>query len=242
MEKQNKIHQLPFEFSHPRYLGREDFIKSPCNAEATDMIEAWPEWTQFGLCIYGPEHCGKTHLAHIFSETVSLKRNRPFPVPQIEAEALNIGIIQDLFDYDNCLIVENLQTDIDEEAMFHLFNTYRNQGGNILFTSILPPARLKFKLPDLASRMNMLPAIGIKEPDDELLSALIVKLFTDRQITVSLDVVHYILMNMQRSFGYIHRLVKEIDNISMSYKRAISIPIVKEAMMSLQDNSQGELF
>ena len=242
MEKENKIHQLPFEFSHPRYLGRDDFIKSPCNAEALEMIEQWPNWPQFALCIYGPEHCGKTHLAHIFSEVVSQKRNRPFPVPQIEAEAINNGIVRHLFDYDSCLIVENLQADIDEEAIFHLFNTYRNQGGCILFTSLLPPARIGFNLPDLASRLNMLPAIGISEPDDDLLSALIIKLFGDRQITVPLEVVHYILMNAQRSFAYINRLVEEIDNISMSYKRAISIPIVKDAMQTLQNIRQGELF
>ena len=101
---------------------------------------------------------------------------------------------------------------------------------------------MNFRLPDLQSRLNMLPAIGISEPDDELLSALIIKLFMDRQITVSLDVVNYILVNMQRSFTYVHRLVKEIDDISLSYKRAVSIPIVKEAMAAIGQNRQGELF
>ena len=236
------IHQLPFEFSHPRYMKRSDFIKSPCNAEALEMIELWPHWQQFGMCIYGSEHCGKTHLAHIFSEIVSQKRNSPFPVPLIEASEVTSEIIADLFAYDQCLIVENLNNEIDERAFFHLINTYRDNNGFILFTSVLPPARIKYSLPDLASRLNMLPAIGICEPDDELLSALIIKLFMDRQITISKEIMNYILMNMQRSFCYAHRLVEEIDNISMSYKRAISIPIVKEAFNALQQQNQHDLF
>ena len=242
MTIKSNIHQLPFEFSHPRYMERSDFIKSPCNAEALDMIELWPDWPQFGMCIYGPEHCGKTHLAHIFSEVVSQKRNTPFPVPLIEASEVTSEIIPDLFAYDRCLIVENLNNEIDEKAFFHLINTYRDNHGFILFTSVLPPARIKYSLPDLASRLNMLPAIGISEPDDELLSALIIKLFMDRQITISKEVINYILVNMQRSFCYAHRLVEEIDNISMSYKRAVSIPIVKEAFIALRQHTQQDLF
>lgn len=64
----------------------------------------------------------------------------------------------------------------------------------------------------------------------------------DRQITVSLDIVNYILVNMQRSFAYAEKLVNEIDNISLAYKRAVSVAIVKEAIAALNNNPQGELF
>ena len=88
----------------------------------------------------------------------------------------------------------------------------------------------------------MIPAIAISKPDDELLSSLIMKLFMDRQIAVSDEVINYMVINMQRSFSYAHKLVEEIDNISLSYKRAISVPIVKEAIEALKINRQGELF
>ena len=64
----------------------------------------------------------------------------------------------------------------------------------------------------------------------------------DRQITVSLDIIRYILVNMQRSFAYAEKLVNEIDNISLAYKRAVSVAIVKEAIAALNNNPQGELF
>lgn len=242
METNANIHQLPFDFAHRPYMGREDFIKAPCNAEALNMTELWPQWPVFALCIYGPARCGKTHLAHIFAQTVALRTNYPYPIPQMEAKDIDFDIPPLLFERHPCLIVENLSENIDEEAMFHLFNLYRNQNGFILFTAEQAPARMCFKLPDLQSRLKMIPAVGIGEPDDELLSALIIKLFMDRQIIVSREVVGYILVNMQRSFTYAHRLVEEIDAISLSYQRAVSIPIVKEAINSLRQNRQGELF
>lgn len=242
MEKKTSIHQLPLEFAHRPFLGREDFIKSSCNAEALEMVELWPQWPAFGLCIYGPENCGKTHLTHIFEENVAIKTNNPYHLPRLEACDINLEIIHQLYDQNKCLIIENLCSEIDEEAMFHLFNLYRDQGGYILFTSNSAPARIPFKLPDLSSRLKMIPAIGISEPDDELLSALIIKLFMDRQITVSREIINYILVNMHRSFSYAHKLVEEIDNISLSYKRAVSIPIIKEALNNLSHNRQGELF
>ena len=129
------------------------------------------------------------------------------------------------------------------EAMFHLYNLYRNEGGNILFTSEIAPARLNLPLADLQSRLNTIPAIEIKAPDDYLLSCLVVKLFSDRQININPELVNYIVNNMQRSFSYARNLVEEIDRISLSRKRAVSVPIIKEAMAVL-DNSklQGELF
>ena len=242
MTNKSNIHQLPFNFAHHPFMSVEDFIVAPCNIEAFKMIELWPDWPAFGLCIYGPKHCGKTHLANIFAQNVSVKTNFPYSIPYLNASDIKMDIATELFEFNKCLIIENLSEDINEEALFHLFNWYRNQGGNILFTSHTPPARLNIKLPDLLSRLRMLPSIAISEPDDELLSSLIIKLFTDRQILVSPEVVSYILVNMQRSFDYAHKLVAEIDNISLSYKRAVSIPIVKEAIQSLAQKRQRELF
>ena len=173
---------------------------------------------------------------------MSVLTHYPYQIPRIEAGIITLELPPLLFERHRCLVVENLNEEINEEAMFHLYNLYRNEGGSILFTSRRAPARLDIRLPDQRSRLNIIPSIEISEPDDELLSALIIKLFMDRQITVSLDIVNYILVNMQRSFAYAEKLVNEIDNISLAYKRAVSVAIVKEAIAALNNNPQGELF
>ena len=234
--------QLPLELPHRPALGKEDFLISPCNEEAVKLIDSWPDWSFFAACIYGSEGCGKTHLANVFSNRVSLLTNYPYKIPCIKASNLKLEQIRDLFHQNPCLIVEDLNQNINQEAMFHLYNLYRDEGGNILFTSRIAPARLNFPLKDLQSRLNIIPSVEIKSPDDELLSSLLIKLFMDRQITVSPEVISYLLNNMQRSFSYAKKIVAEIDMISLSRKRAVSIPLVKDAIADLADNSQGELF
>ncbi len=234
--------QLPFAFYHRPDFGRDDFMTAACNFEAFRLIDSWPIWTYFAACIYGPEGCGKSHLANIFSDKISLLEHYPYKIPQIKASDLTLDMPRQLLDTHQCLIVEDLNSHINQEAMFNLYNMYRDEGGCILFTSTEAPARINFSLPDLRSRMNIVPSVEIKEPDDGLLSALLVKLFMDRQITITPELINYILANMQRSFAYARKLVAEIDNVSLARKRAISIPIIKEAISNLENDTQGELF
>ena len=235
--------QLTLDFPHRPSLGREDFLVSPCNQEAVALIEQWPNWQYFALCICGPSGCGKTHLANVFANNVANLTHFPYKIPFIRAEQLNRDKIHNLYEENKCLVIENLENLQDEESLFHLYNMYRDEGGNILFTSTEAPARLNFKLADLRTRMNIVPVTEIKTPDDELLSALLVKLFVDRQIMPSPELINYILANMERTFAYARQLVQEIDNISLIRKRAVSISIIKEAITSPQEKPiQGFLF
>lgn len=234
--------QLALDFPHRPSLGREDFLIAPCNQEAAAMVESWPNWPYFAVCIYGPEGSGKSHLANVFANNVANITNFPYKIPFIKASDITMENIRSLFEYNPCLVVEELNENINQEALFHLYNLYRDEGGNILFTSDRAPARLSFSLPDLRSRMNIVPAVEIKEPDDDILSALLVKLFMDRQITPTPEVINYAVTNMQRSFAYARKLVAEVDNISLSKKRAVTVAIVKEALNILEDDHQGDLF
>ena len=241
MNNTNLTGQLPLEFIPEPYLGKEDFMVAACNHEAFALVDSWPAWPFFAICIYGPEGCGKTHLATMFAHNVANLANWPYKVPVVHAKDIRFETLQ-LFEKCSCLIVEELSENVDNEALFHLYNHYRNEGGYILFTAAQAPARTRFTLPDLQSRMNIVPSVAISEPDDEMLSALILKLFTDRQIIIAPEIINYILLNMQRSFAYARNLVAEIDNISLARKRAVSLSIVKEAFSVLNDNHQGDLF
>lgn len=237
-----KAQQIPLEFDVKPYYGREDFMVATSNVEAVRVVDEWPQWSNFAICIYGHEGSGKTHIAHMFIENVYKKTNALHKISVVKAMDVNMNNIERFFDEHNCLVVEDLDENIDNEAMFHLYNLYKNEGGFILFTSKEPPARMKFGLADLQSRLNSIPAIELKEPSSDLLSMVVVKLFADRQLVVSPEVVSYIINNARRSFAYVKRLVAEIDRVSIARKRAVTIPVVKEAMEYLDDDKQEELF
>jgi len=238
----NDAKQVPFIFEPKVLYLKQDFMVSACNERALKIIEAWPNWPFFALSLYGPKGSGKTHLAHIFAQNISLKQGKPIDVKMVQAVDLKTKKIPTLYKQSPCLVVENVSNSIDEEALFHLYNFYQNEGGYILFTSNLPLARLNFHLPDLKSRLKMVPSVAILEPDDDMLEALIVKLFTDRQIVISAETLNYILQNMERSFAYALKLVERCDELSLSLKRAVSVPIVKKAIAQLSHNVQQELF
>ena len=236
------IKQTAFDFKpSPAYL-KEDFMASECNVRALNAIELFPNWPFFALSIYGPKGCGKTHLAHIFKQKVLSNIGKPTAFEMIDAKEVKMRKVPYLHKNFNYLVVENMRSGMDEEAFFHLFNLYQNEGGYLLLTSEIPLSRLPLKLADLKSRLKMVPSVAILEPSEDMLEALIVKLFTDRQIVVSLDVLNYILQNMERSFSYALKLVECIDEISLSLKRAVTIPIVKKAMQQIAHHEQQELF
>lgn len=240
--KNTNINQLALDFPHRPSLGRDDFMVASCNREAVTLVDSWPDWPYFAVCIYGPEGCGKSHLANVFANKVANLTHYPYRIPFLNASAVTMENFRTLFAEHNCLVIEELNEHINEEALFHLYNLYRDEGGNILFTGEIAPARLNLKLPDLRSRLNIVPAVEIKEPDDEILSALLVKLFADRQIIPSPELITYLLNNMQRSYAFARKLVAEIDNTSLSRKRAVSVTIAREAIEALCDTSQGDLF
>ena len=84
-----KIRQFPLKFKPRTDFGRDDFMAADCNIEALNMVERWPDWPFFAIVLYGPEGCGKSHLAHVFAEHVAACCEPPIPVQIIQATAVN---------------------------------------------------------------------------------------------------------------------------------------------------------
>lgn len=85
-------------------------------------------------------------------------------------------------------------------------------------------------LPDLRSRLSSVPAVAVGEPDDALFMAVLVKLFSDRQLQVGEDVIRYMTTRMERSFDAARRAVKSIDSAALAARRGITVPLVRETL------------
>lgn len=238
----DKTGQYKIKFSPRNDLSEEDFMVTSCNENAYKAIKMWPYWQHFALSIYGPESCGKSHLAHMWTDRIQQSLPRPIQIPIIDAHSLNMKNVNKIANEHNYLVIEDMDANINEEAFFHLYNFYNGPERYILFTSELPLSKIPLKLPDLRSRLNIIPNIEIEQPNDEMLTALIAKLFNDRQIIITQEMLDYILKHTERSFSFVTKLVEEIDDISWTYGRAVSIPIIKEALNNLTKNQQLELF
>ena len=195
-------------------FGRADFCVSACNAEAVSWIDRWPDWPFHCLLIYGDSGCGKTHLGRIFSDF------------HIEAADLSAA---DFETFPQKVVVENVNAQTDETALFHLYNFALESGRSLILTARKVPV---FQLADLQSRMQAMLKVQIKAPDDELLFALLMKGFSERHILVSADVLEYIVKNTERSFAAIQSFLEAADQLSLEQKRKITVPVVKQILSS----------
>lgn len=200
--------QLPFDLGQRAAFARDDFWVSACNADAVAWLDKWPTWEALALVLHGPAGCGKTHLGHVIEHKAHSK----------------ITIIDDAD--QKCGDIKR------EEEMFHLFNRAKDTGSHILLTGKLPPKDWNFTLPDLKSRVLACPAVAVGLPDDQLMVVVLSKLFSDRQIFVSQDVITFILSRVERSFLALGQLASDIDRKAMSEKRAITVPLVRDLMQS----------
>ncbi|MFC1673479.1 DNA replication protein [Pseudomonadota bacterium] len=220
--------QIPFDFDHRPALGGEDFLVAASNADAVAWVERWQTWAHTVLVVTGPEGAGKTHLAHVFQNVSGAEVLTP------EALARD-GADQALADH-KALVLEDAEGFLDfglEEELLHLYNLAREGDVKLLMTAVNPPARWVIGLKDLSSRLNTAQLAEIKTPDDALLTALVVKQFNDRQLSVDQDVLAYMLSRMDRSFAGVRDLVQAIDEAALAEKRAITKPLVRRVLEDL---------
>lgn len=127
-------------------------------------------------------------------------------------------------------VVDDADRGIDERALFHLYNGLFERRGHLLLTGGLPPARWSVVLPDLRSRLNAVPVVEIGPPDDALLEAVLVKLFADRQLRVSAEVIGFLSLRLERSLAAAAEAVAFLDAAALEARRNITVPFAREAL------------
>ncbi|HCP00422.1 MAG: DNA replication protein [Alphaproteobacteria bacterium] len=218
--------QLVLDLGHRTARGRADFLVSHSNSEAVEWIDRWPKWPASAFAIWGPAASGKTHLAHVWCELSGGVLIKPEDVLRVDAPKLRAR--KEFLCVDD---VDRLTGDRDgEEALLHLYNYVLETNGALLFVATEAPARWPMQLADLASRMKALTGVGISAPDDDLLVALMMKQFHDRQLRVGEDVVFYLLARMERSFAAVADIVAAIDAAALECHREITVPLAREIL------------
>lgn len=217
--------QFALPLDHRPAHGRADFLVGDCNRAAVALIDRWPDWPGPVAAIFGPPGCGKSHLADVWAAASGAR--------MLDIGALDPDTLADTIGDTPAVViddVDNLAGPAAEQALFHLINLTRQESRYLLLTARQSPARLSPALPDLASRLRAVPAVEIRPPDDDLLGGLMVKLFADRQLTVSPELVGYLLNRIDRSFEDVRRTVSLLDERALARKRPITIPLARELL------------
>jgi len=218
--------QLALALDHGESFARDDFLEGPSNEAALALITRWPDWPANAVAVIGPEGAGKSHLAAIWAAETGARFVAARALEEVDLPAaLATG----------ALVIEDLvQGRFDERALFHLINLAREQQAFLLMTARSAPGGFELGLRDLASRLRAVPVVTLERPDDALLRAVLVKLLTDRQLTVDENLVGYVVQRIERSFAGARAAVIRLDHEALRPQRPLTRALAAEVLRERQ--------
>jgi len=215
------LNQQILKFDHEQNFKDQDFYVSNSNKHSFSLLNSWPKWDRNFINLIGENFSGKSHLINIF-----LEKNKGI---KINSEDISNDFLLKIKIYEN-IIVEDLNEKINENLLFSLINTIDQDNKYLIVTSTIPIVDFKFKLNDLNSRSNNFILSQIEKPGDDLIYAIILKNFSDRQISVDQKLIEFIIKRIDRTYGKISDFIYKIDEISLKRKKPIDFKIIKEVL------------
>ena len=217
----SELNQLLLDFDYKTNFNEHDFYLSKSNSNAFNLINRWPDWNKKILNISGEKFSGKSHLANIFK-----LKSKAF---LIKGNKIDNSIFKSI-KFHESIIIDDFEECNEEEILYSIFNLIDQDSKYLLINSLKPINEIKYKLPDLTSRSkNCLYAL-IENPDDELLFAIILKNFSDRQIKIEKKIINFIISRIDRSYRKIDEFIYKIDELSLKKKKPINLKTIKEIL------------
>lgn len=214
--------QEVFNFHKFPSLNWNDFIESNTNRDAILYLSRWPNWEERGGIIFGDHGVGKTHLASLWAQSANavyvLKDSFLYPA-------------RDLFDYNCNFVFDNVDSQIileNENWMFDFLNISRELKRDFLILSNDSPYKWNLKLKDLRSRINILPIVEIKNPNEDLLFKIAKKISKDLEISLSDDALKYLLSIVSRDVKSISYNLQVLDKLSLRLQKPLSMAFLKK--------------
>ena len=217
----NKLNQKLLQFELEQNFAYDDFFVSKCNYFAFNLIESWPRWEKNILNIHGEKFSGKSHLSEIFK-----KKNKAIIIKNHE---INDDFFKKIRFHEN-IILDNLDYVSNENILYSIFNFSEQYNKYLIINSNKPINDIEFSLPDLKSRLKNCIYAKIDKPDDDMIFALVLKHFSDRQIKIEKKIIEYITKRIERSYGKILDFIYKVDQFSLINKKPIDYKSIKKIL------------
>ena len=217
----SKLNQALLNFKLEQNFAYDDFFVSKCNHYAFSLIESWPKWEKNILNICGEKFSGKSHLSEIFK-----RKNKAII---IKTEEINENFFNKIRFHQN-IILDNLEYVSNEKILYSIFNFSEQFNKYLIINSVKPINLINFSLPDLKSRIKNCIFAKIEKPDDDMIFALVLKHFSDRQIKIEKKIIEYITKRIERSYGKILDFIYKVDQFSLVNKKPIDYKSIKNIL------------
>jgi DnaA family protein len=197
------MQQIPLPISPPLEARFDNFVAGP-NAEALARVRELASHDSRERIVYlwGASGCGRTHLL------------------RAAAHANPSLVVAD--------DVDTLDAD-GEQALFVAINEAREGGPGVLAAGPKPPAQLSLRA-DLRTRLAWGLVYELHPVGDEDKARHLKSLAGARGLQLSDDIVRYLLTRLPRDLASLQSVLEVIDRHSLIRQRALTLPLVKEAL------------
>ncbi|MDL2200795.1 DnaA regulatory inactivator Hda [Halopseudomonas aestusnigri] len=188
---------------------------------------------EFCLFLWGTEGTGRTHLLQAACHALADEGGLAMYLPLDELADEGPLLLEGMESVD-LLCLDKLEAVVGrpdwEEALFHLYNRLREQGGRLLVAAAAAPRALGLKLPDLESRLGWGLVFQLQPLDDEGKQEVLKLRAAQRGLQLGDDVARYILSRGARGMGELFAALETLDQASLRDQHRLTIPFVKREM------------
>lgn len=197
------MQQIPLGISPPIEASFANFVAGP-NGEALARVCELAAGNARERIVYlwGAPGCGRTHLLR------AAARANPSLVVADDVDRLDAA---------------------GEQALFVAINEARDRGAGVLAAGSKPPAQLALR-PDLRTRLAWGLVYELRPVGDEDKARHLKSLAEARGLQLSDDILRYLLTRLPRDLASLQQILEVLDRHSLMRQRALTLPLVKEAL------------
>lgn len=197
-----------------------NFLTGP-NGEVVTTLRAMntpaqPFSGEHVIYLWGEAGVGKSHLLQAWSTLAQATYYPAGPLPGPEAAMLSVDDVETL-------------DEGDQVRLFSLLNAAREQGGRVVAAGALPPAQLAIR-PDLTTRLAQGLVFRIQPLSDMDKAVALGVRAESHGMNLGEDLIRYMLVHCRRDLPHLLATVDALDTLSLSRKRPVSLPLLKELL------------
>jgi len=210
-----------------------DNFYTPGNEVAFSHIESsvTKAMSDGSIFVWGAHCSGKTHLLQAACSRASEQGLKAAYIPLESGVEFNVNILDSLENFDLICI-----DDIDviagskswEQALFFFYNRAFETGAQVIISGQKSLKETDIALPDLVSRLSWGFVFHLQTLTDENKARALQARAKIRGFELPDNVVAYLLRRIPRDMNTLFNMLDELDLASLSAKRRLSIPIVKD--------------
>jgi DnaA family protein len=203
LESKFYMRQLPLEISPPAAPSLDNFVAG-ANAEALAAVRALAAGQRPEAVVYlwGERGSGRSHLLR------AATRANPGLVAADDVETLDATA---------------------QQALFNAINAAREGQTAVIATGGAPPAQLALR-EDLRSRLAWGLVYQLRAPSDADKAAHLRAEAARRGLRLPEEVLGYLLTHLPRDLASLNAVLDALDRYSLASQRALTLPLVKEAL------------